>query len=155
RFVILPLFCQQLGISGPRFDADIEGKYHLYLTKNYKIIYYAFHHSNEFNLDLAQKKNYYIPKSDYQKLRKKYFKDRKSAIKMAKKLVLKKIRFEKNMSFIKQNFKGLPKKKDLKKFLNYLEFLEKSNLLKIVGAFKEDQIISLAILFSTDEKISL
>ncbi|KIA83506.1 hypothetical protein OA84_08325 [Kaistella solincola] len=155
KFVIIPLFCQQLGISGPRFDADIEEKFRLYLTKNYKIIYYAFHHSNEFNSDLAKKKNYFIPKSDYQKLRKKYFKGRKSAVKMAKNLVLKEISFEENLPFIQHNFKGLPKKRDLRKFINYLKFLEKSNLLKIVGAFKENQIISLAILISTNEKLSL
>ena len=155
KFVIMPLFCQQLGISGPRRDKQIEEKFRLYLAKNYKIVYYAFHYLNEFNEHLAQKKNYVISPTDYHLLRKKYFKGRKSSVKMAKNLVLAEIPFEENLPFIRQNFKGLPKKRDLKKFISYSRFLENSGLLKTFGAYKENQLISLAILVSTDEKLSL
>ena len=113
KFVIMPLFCQQLGISGPRCDKQIEEKFRLYLTKNYKIIYYAFHCLNEFDDHLAQKKNYVISPTEYHLLRKKYFKGRKSSVKIAKNLVLDEIPFEGNLPYIRQNFKGLPKKKDL------------------------------------------
>ncbi len=155
QFVLMPLFCQQLGVFGSEIDVKIERKFLKFLYKHYRIVYYAFNFQNGFGENLVNRKNYFIDKKPYAFLRKGYFKGRKSTVKVAQYLTYKEVQLDENSEFIKNNFKGLTKKNDLEKFLNYLRFLDEKKSLKLFASFKEEQMTNLAIIISTENRFSL
>jgi hypothetical protein len=157
NFVIMPLFCQQLGVFSDKDDAQINDEFLKYLRKNYKIFLYTFNKSNSFSEDLEKKKNYVIPLSDYVILhRKKYFKGRKSTTKCAQHLIYKEIEVnDEHISFIENNFKGLTKQTDVDKFKKYLNFLYENNSLKLCAAYLEEKLINVAVLVSENHELSL
>ena len=155
KIVIMPLFCQQLGIFGAEKNPDIEQQFLNYFRRNYRILYYAFNYHNAFKTSLVCKKNYFIPNIDYNLLRKRYFKGRKSTVKVAQHLQYKEIRLQDEISFIRTHFKGLQKESDLEKFFEYLAFLEKEKQLKIVGSYLENQLTNAAILVENRDSLAL
>lgn len=106
NFVIMPLFCQQLGIFSEKDDTGINDEFLQFLKKNYTILLYSFNDRNSFSEPLKKKKNYTIPLSDYVILRrKKYFKGRKSTAKCAQHLIYKEIDLNaEHISFIEKKF---------------------------------------------------
>ena len=155
RFVLMPLFCQQLGVFGKSKDKEIEQLFLSFLSGNYRVFSYNFNHHNSFTEDLKLKKNYFIEAMEYSGLRKNYFKGRKSTVKTAQYLNFERVSLKEVVDFITNNYKGLEKKTDMQKFLDYLYFLEKKEILLIFGAFKEKQLISLAILISQNNSFAL
>jgi hypothetical protein len=155
KIVLSPLFCQQLGVFGPVENKIIENDFYHFLLENYKIRYYPFNFQNRVNAITKKKKNYFVSRTDYKILRKYYFKGRKSTVKTAQYLTFKELKLESSVTFCRQNFKGLDKKKDLDKFFNYLIFLEKQKILRVFGAFKESELASVALITDFDEKLSL
>ncbi|KQT35452.1 hypothetical protein ASG22_00015 [Chryseobacterium sp. Leaf405] len=157
RFVIMPLFCQQLGVFSSKDNREINDQFLKALRKNYKIFYYSFNQYNSFSSALEQRKNYKIPISDYDVLRrKKYFKGRKSTAKWAQHLFYKEIELNaEHISFIENNFKGLTKQKDVNKFKEYLSFLNEMNSLKLCAAYLDDKLINIAVLISEETQLSL
>ncbi len=156
-FVIMPLFCQQLGIFSKQDDPGINDRLLKYLRKNYKVLSYSFNHHNIFSEHLEKKKNYTVPVSDYVTLRRtKYFKGRKSTAKCAQHLVYKEIELNAaHISFMKNNFKGLDKQTDADKLIKYLHFLEQASCLKLCGAYLEDKLINIAVLISEYDRFFL
>ncbi|WEK70686.1 MAG: hypothetical protein P0Y62_03815 [Candidatus Chryseobacterium colombiense] len=157
KFVITPLFCQQLGVFSSSDNSEINDQFLKALKKNYKIFYYSFNQHNSFSSSAEKRKNYIIPISDYEILRrKKYFKGRKSTVKCAQHLIYKEIELNtKHISFIENNFKGLTKENDIKKFKDYLNFLDRNNSLKLFAAYLDQQLINIAILVSEKTEFSL
>lgn len=153
--VVMPLFCQQLGIFSRITDAKIEREFCDFLIDHYKILSYAFNHHNLAGENFERKKNYVIEKTEYQLLRKNYFKGRKSTVKTAQYLSSKELQLEAVLDFIKNNFKGLDKKQDSEKFFAYLQFLKTRNELKLYGSFKETALTNVAILINTKDQMSL
>jgi len=157
NFVIMPLFCQQLGVFSSKDNSEINDQFLKALKRNYKIFYYSFNQYNSFSSILEKRKNYKIPISDYEILRrKKYFKGRKSTTKWAQHLYYKEVELNpEHFSFIENNFKGLTKKTDIKKFNDYLNFLNKSNSLKLCAAYLDEVLINIAVLVSEKTEFSL
>lgn len=157
KFVIMPLFCQQLGVFSSSDNTDINDQFLKALKKNYKIFYYSFNQYNSFSSASEKRKNYIIPISDYDILkRKKYFKGRKSTVKCAQHLIYKEIKLNAtHISFIENNFKGLTKENDINKFKDYLNFLDTNNSLKLCAAYLDQQLINIAILVSEKTEFSL
>jgi len=157
NFVHMPLFCQQLGIFSKNDNAEINAKFLNFLNRNYKIFLYSFNDKNAFQKTLEKRKNYIIPISDYATLRrKKYFKGRKSAVKIAQHLIYKEINFDIQLiHFIKSNFKGLTKEGDWLNFKEYLSFLSEEKSLKLCGAFLNETLISLAFLVTDKQQYYL
>lgn len=155
RVVIMPLFCQQLGVFGPEINETIELKFLAFLKENYQILTYHFNFQNLATQGLKPKKNYLIDKTEYSLLRKNYFKGRKSAVKSAQDLYFKEVNRTGLLSFIRAHFRGLDKKSDLEKFFTYLKFLEDRHQLKIFGAYKEDHLTNLALVIATENRYSL
>lgn len=157
NFVIMPLFCQQLGVFSEKDNCEINDNFLQFLKRNYKVFLYSFNHHNSFSENLEKKKNYTIPVSDYILLRrKKYFKGRKSTAKCAQHLIYKEIELnEEHLSFIEKNFKGLKKETDIKKFKDYLYFLNKNNSLKLSAAYLEERLINVAVLVNESTQLSL
>jgi hypothetical protein len=157
NFVIMPLFCQQLGIFSNKDNIEINDQFLKFLRKNYKVFLYTFNQKNSFSENLEKKKNYSIPISDYVILhRKKYFKGRKSTTKCAQHLIYKEIEMNsEHISFIENNFKGLTKQSDIEKFKRYLNFLYENNSLKLCGAYLEEKLINVAVLVSENHELSL
>ena len=155
HIVLMPLFCQQLGVFSKVKNPKKEQQFLEYLQKNYRLFSYAFNHQNTFSPDLVMKKNYVIPQTDYPALRKKYFKGRKSTVKTAQYLTFEEVKRVDVLAFIKNNFKGLDKKSDVTKFFEYIEFLETENSLRIFGSFKEKNLTNLAIIIEEDNRFSL
>ncbi|WP_344827483.1 hypothetical protein [Chryseobacterium ginsenosidimutans] len=157
NFVLMPLFCQQLGIFSNKDNVEINDQFLKFLRKNYKVFLYTFNQKNSFSENLEKKKNYSIPISDYVILhRKKYFKGRKSTTKCAQHLIYKEIEMNsEHIYFIENNFKGLTKQSDIEKFKQYLSFLYKNNSLKLCGAYLEEKLINVAVLVSENHELSL
>lgn len=157
NFVIMPLFCQQLGVFSKKDNPELNARFLEFLKKKYKIFHYSFNHHNIFEEDLDKRKNYIIPVSDYAILRRKrYFKGRKSTVKCAQHLLYEEIDLNaESISFIEDNFKGLYKKTDFEKFRNYIEFLNRNQSLKLCGAYLDDILINLAVLISEPLQNSL
>ncbi|WP_294199156.1 hypothetical protein [uncultured Chryseobacterium sp.] len=156
-FVHMPLFCQQLGIFSKTDDPGINGAFLNFLKKKYKVFLYSFNDRNRFDDDLEKRKNYIIPVSDYAILRrKKYFKGRKSTVKMAQHLLYNEIDLNADsLEFIKNNFKGLAKEAEWQQLKNYLIFLAENNSLKLCGAFSGNILINLALLIADQKQLSL
>ena len=150
RFVLMPLFCQQLGIFGKEKNKETEQQFLVFLLQNYRVFSYYFNHQNTFEEVLKAKKNYVIERTEYQHLRKNYFKGRKSTVKTAQYLNFSEVELPEVSAFIKDNFKGLEKGNDFQKLVSYLDFLEAKKMLVIFGAFKENQLTSLAITICED-----
>ena len=155
KIVVMPLFCQQLGIFGPKKNPEIEEIFLQYFLKNYKVLFYSFNYHNSFKEDFKFKKNYFIPKTEYALLRKNYFKGRKSTVKTAQYLNFKEVELTEVSDFIRKNFKGLEKENDLNKLFEYLHFLNSENKLKLCGSFKEENLTNVAILINDDECFAL
>lgn len=155
RFVVMPLFCQQLGVFGKLQNRRTEQQFLDFLLKKYRIVYYAFNFQNSFEQNLRKKKNYFIETTEYGRLRKNYFKGRKSTVKTAQYLVFKEVMLAESLTFIRTNFKGLDKKKDLEKFFGYLQFLNERKLLKLFGSFKDNHLTNLAIMIDSENRYSL
>lgn len=152
RVVLQPLFCQQLGVFSSKLDREIEQKFLLFLNKNYTIYQYAFNSENDFEDQSSFKSNYIISKTNYQLLRKRYFKGRKSAVKSAKNLYVENLVLnDETLSFIKNYTLGLPKASDFEFFIQYLDFLQSKKYLKLFGAFLENQLLNLAIVVEDDD----
>ncbi len=155
HFVLMPLFCQQLGVFSKTVNREMEQQFLTFLKRNYRVFSYYFNHQNTFNQDLKVKKNYFIECTEYSVLRKNYFKGRKSTVKTAQYLDFKEVGLAETFGFINDNFKGLKKKSDFQKFLGYLKFLETKKMLRIFGAFKDNQLTSLAIMICEGDAFSL
>lgn len=157
NLVVMPLFCQQLGIFSSKDDFEINDQFLNFLKNRYNIFSYSFNHYNSFSRDLNKKKNYTIQISDYILLRrKKYFKGRKSTAKCAQHLTYKEIDFsEGSFSFMQKNFKGLSKDGDVEKYRKYLNFLYTNNSLKLSGAYLDEKLINIAVLIDEKDQLSL
>ncbi|OVE56405.1 hypothetical protein [Chryseobacterium mucoviscidosis] len=157
NLVVMPLFCQQLGVFSSKDDFKINDQFLNFLKKRYNIFSYSFNHYNSFSQDLDKKKNYTIQISDYILLRrKKYFKGRKSTAKCAQHLIYKEIDFsEESFSFMQKNFKGLSKDGDVEKYRKYLNFLYTNNSLKLSGAYLDEKLINIAVLIDEKDQLSL
>jgi hypothetical protein len=157
NLVVMPLFCQQLGVFSSKDDFKINDQFLNFLKNRYNIFSYSFNHYNSFSQDLDKKKNYTIQISDYILLRrKKYFKGRKSTAKCAQHLIYKEIDFsEESFSFMQKNFKGLSKNGDVEKYRKYLNFLYTNNSLKLSGAYLDEKLINIAVLIDEKDQLSL
>ena len=156
KFAVMPLFCQQLGIFSQKENKESNDLFLEYFQKKYTIFQYSFNLHIQFSDGLDTKRNYIIPVSNYDLLRKTYFKGRKSTVKSAQHLSYKEITFDQCIvAFIELNSKGLSKSKDLLKFKKYIEALDQMSVLKLCGAFLEDQLISLAVLICDNKELSL
>ncbi|WP_223608095.1 hypothetical protein [Chryseobacterium sp. OSA05B] len=156
NFVHMPLFCQQLGIFSKFDDPKINDLFLRFLKKKYAVFLYLFNQGNTFSTKLEKKKNYIIPISDYAILKRiKYFKGRKSTIKVSQHLTYREIEFDEDtMLFLKNNFKGLAKETDWIKLKIYIAFLSENKLLKLCGAFFNDSLVNLAVLVKDKDQFS-
>jgi len=157
NLVVMPLFCQQLGVFSKEDDPIVNDRFLNVLKKKYTVFSYAFNHRNSFSENLVKRKNYIVPVSDYTVLRrKKYFKGRKSTAKCAQHLIYKEIQFdEAHFFFMQKNFKGLSKEADVEKYKNYLNFLSENNSLKLAGAYLGERLINITVLIDEADQLSL
>lgn len=157
NFILMPLFCQQLGIFSKDDNCEINDQFLKVLQKKSNVFLYSFNQNNNFGEKLEKKKNYIIPISDYVILRRtKYFKGRKSTAKCAQHLFYNEIDLSAEIiSFIENNYKGIPKRSDYEKFIKYLEFLNVNGFLKLCGAYLDEKLINLAVIISEENQLSL
>ncbi|KQT18212.1 hypothetical protein ASG31_05645 [Chryseobacterium sp. Leaf404] len=147
KLVSMPLFCQQLGVFSKTDNPKTNDVFLNFLKKKFTVFLYSFNDKNQFSTQLQTRKNYKIPVSDYAFLRKKkYFKGRKSTVKVAQYLNFKECELNDETSeFIRRNYKGLLTK-DFSKFEKYIFFLNQNKHIRLFGALKENELINLAII---------
>lgn len=156
KIVIMPLFCQQLGVFGKE-NREINQLFLNFFQQNYNILHYAFNFRNEFEKQLVTRKNFVIPVQEYAFLRrKKYFKGRKSTVKTAQYLEFREVFINNEiLEFIRNNFKGLEKQSDLEFFTKYLLFLEQSGQLRMFGSYFQNQLTNITVLTDDSQSYSL
>ena len=153
EFVTMPLFSQQLGVFGKEDDVKINELF-LNELKLFRILSYAFNQHNRFQSEIQTKKNYIIPRQNFEEVRKTYSKGRKSVLKKTENLILKTISLnEEAEKFILQHFKGLKNNAEINDFLRFLKFYE--DQLIFLGATFSGKLISLAIITETEDSFGL
>lgn len=155
KFVSMPLFLQQLGVLGKDDDSEINQLFIDELLKSYAVQTYNFNDKNTLDGDITTRKNYIIPKQDYDELSRKGFsKGRKSVIKNISGLrVLTKDVGDETYQFIRTHFKGLNKQTEIQSFI---EFLQKfSARLQFRHVYNNNILVSLAILTETEHSLGL
>lgn len=156
NFVHMPLFCQQLGVFSKEDNSDLNEKFLQYLREKFLVFLYNFNDNNKFKTILESRKNYKVPTTEYAFLRrKKYFKGRKSTVKMAQYLEFSELQLStETLHFIKNNYKGLSEN-DYAKLEDYISFLNEKKAVKFFGAYKETQIINLAVVIEEKNELHL
>lgn len=156
NFVHMPLFCQQLGVFSKEDNSDLNEKFLQYLRGKFLVFLYNFNDKNKFKTIIESRKNYKVPITEYAFLRrKKYFKGRKSTVKMAQYLEFSELQLStETLHFIKNNYKGLSES-DYAKLEDYISFLNEKKAVKFFGAYKETQIINLAVVIEEINELHL
>lgn len=153
-FVLMPLFVQQLGIFSEKDDSEVNTQFLHFLKHNYNVYTYNFNAGNVFTGTFPDKKNYRISQTTYEDNYRKYFKGRKSAVKSAADLTFGELDLTEDVeTFLRINFRGLEKRKDLLGFFRYLHFLRNWGSLKVFGVFENGRVRSVACI-TWDQKTS-
>ncbi len=156
NIVIMPLFCQQLGIFSTVDDPAINQHFYQFLNGKYRVFNYSFNENNRFETKIRLKKNYIIDRSEYKALRKSYFKGRKSTVKTAQNHSFLELDYDDSIrEYISKFRKGLDKEGDYRLFLNYLQFLNNKKMLLLCGSFLEEELTSLAVVVETENELFL
>ncbi len=156
KFIVSPIFCQQLGIFGPQDNPEINGQLLNHTLKNFNTYQYSFNSHNTFKKQLDFRKNYYISAGPYEAQRRKYSKGRKSSVKAAGHLKFSQVEFcTDTQNFLRKFHKGLDKQSDLDTMLRFIAFLEKRNMLKLYGAYLDEQLLTIAALIDDGTSVYL
>lgn len=157
KIVVMPIFCQQLGVFSSKDEVALNEKFLDYLYQNYNVLTYSFNASNSFKSNLLVHENYIIPCSDYKDVFKKYSTSRKRNIKKAGKSNL---HFslvcpqEACREFFMNYVKGIPPHKR-EKYWKYISHLIEIQLFIPIGGYVEGQLQSLAICLKTSRELKL
>src|SRR5690606_38596929 len=93
KFVVCPIFCQQLGVFGPQDKPEINAQFLNHTLNNFNTYLYSFNSHNTFKKELELKKNYFISAGPYELQRRRYSKGRKSSVKAAAHLTFRQMEF--------------------------------------------------------------
>lgn len=125
-FVLMPKFCQQLGVFSEKDDPKINQKFYNFLDQNFLVAIYAFNGDNQFLKQVQKKTSYLIQKNDYSTVKKNYSSHRRRNVRIIGDLVgninVRKYWKEIDRSFFIKNIKGTSKGADN---LHYLQIFEK------------------------------
>lgn len=125
-FVLMPKFCQQLGVFSEKDDPKINQKFYNFLDQNFLVAIYAFNGDNQFLKQVQKKTSYLIQKNDYSTVKKNYSSHRRRNVRIIGDLVgnikVRKDWQEIDRSFFIKNIKGTSKDADN---LHYLQIFEK------------------------------
>ena len=156
NIVLMPLFCQQLGIFSAVDDPAINQHFYQFLNGKYRVFNYSFNENNRFETEIRLKKNYIIDRTEYKALRKSYFKGRKSTVKTAQNHSFLELDYDDSIrEYISKFRKGLDKGGDYRVFLDYLQFLNNKKMLLLCGSFLEEELTSLAVVVETENELFL
>lgn len=156
NIVLMPLFCQQLGIFSKVDDPAINQLFYQFLNGKYRVFNYSFNENNRFETEIRLKKNYIIDRTEYKALRKSYFKGRKSTVKTAQNHSFLELDYDDSIrEYISKFRKGLDKGGDYRVFLDYLQFLNNKKMLLLCGSFLEEELTSLAVVVETENELFL
>lgn len=125
-FVLMPKFCQQLGVFSEKDDPKINQKFYDFLDQNFLVAIYAFNGDNQFLQQVQKKTSYLIQKNYYSTVKKNYSSHRRRNVRIIGDLVgnikVRKDWQEIDRSFFIKNIKGTSKDADN---LHYLQIFEK------------------------------
>ena len=125
-FVLMPKFCQQLGVFSEKDDSKINQKFYDFLDQNFLVAIYAFNGDNQFLQQVQKKTSYLIQKNYYSTVKKNYSSHRRRNVRIIGDLVgnikVRKDWQEIDRSFFIKNIKGTSKDADN---LHYLQIFEK------------------------------
>ncbi len=156
KFIVCPIFCQQLGVFGPLDKPEINAQFLNHTLNNFNTYLYSFNSHNTFNRGLELRKNYFIGAEHYELQRRKYSKGRKSSVKAAVHLTFSQMDFSEDVfNFVRKFHKGLDKESDLETMLRFIVFLEDKNMLKLYGAYLDGQLLTVAALIDDGTTLHL
>ncbi|QQV04220.1 MULTISPECIES: hypothetical protein [Chryseobacterium] len=154
KIVHNPMLCQQLGVFSKTDDVEINEAFLHFLEQNYLIRIYTFNEYNQFKTSLKTRKNFLITPDDYEKVYSRYSPKRKRKLRLDQEVInhseLRKVNFEKAESFIRQNFLGASKEKDVDSFLNIFKKMADENCIEITAFYFHGKIINAIITYIDD-----
>ncbi|SIS79660.1 hypothetical protein SAMN05421796_103265 [Chryseobacterium piscicola] len=154
KIVLNPMLCQQLGIFSKEDNVEINNHFLKFLEKKYLIKFYTFNEFNHFSSSLKCKKNFLIPVNNYEDVYSKYSPKRKRKLRLEKEIAnhceIKKISFIQAEAFIKDNFLGASKEKDIDLFISIFKKMFEEGCLSFSAFYLHNKIINIIAIYFDD-----
>ncbi|MBS1548933.1 MAG: hypothetical protein JSS94_03580 [Bacteroidetes bacterium] len=160
KWVVHPKLCQQLGVFSTQDDQKLNQAFLDFLNKNYRVLYYGFNEFNQFEQPLSRRKNYIIPKQNYQDAFKQYSPKRKRKLRLDEEVAQ---NSEKRSvqdvalieDFIRKNSKGAHHPKDVEEFISiYISLFQKKKLI-FYGFFYHEKLVNLLAIHLSEDSVAL
>lgn len=157
KVVLTPMSIQQLGVFSKEDDLEINHRFHDFLLKYYRVYVYPFNTVNQLNRNLIERKNYILCQQDYETARMNYSVHRRRNVRLHDKrnkdLIFSQ-EFDLNFfkSFIFEHIIGCETEKIKQKLFDILMKMNEKGFLKIYQITKENKILSLALVVSSQRE---
>lgn len=159
KIVHNPMLCQQLGIFSKEDKVEMNEAFMKFLEKNYLIRLYCFNEFNQFKTPLKSKKNFLIFPGNYQTVYSKYSPKRKRKLRLdedvAKNSEIREISFSHAENFIRNNFLGADKEKDIASFILIFKKMYEAGCLNFSAFYLEKRIINIIVTYFDGFTVSL
>lgn len=159
KFVHNPMLCQQLGIFSAQDSVVINDYFIKYLHENYLVKVYNFNDTNKFSLELKLRKNFIIYPDQYENVYAKYSPKRKRKLRMdedkTQEIYIKEISNTEAQHFVRNNFLGANKKKDISAFIKIYNQMYSVNLIKFSAFYYKRTITNIIVTYQDHKTIAL
>lgn len=154
KLCVMPKLNQQLGVFSKQDNDNVNDLFLSFLQKEYAIWYYAFNDVNHFSKPLKSRKNFLIPKGDYELIRQKYSPKRKRKLRLDPDVLQDSQRtlvtdFNQIETFMRVNYAGV-EGKDLDGFIKIFKTFLEDGYLKVYGFRYQEQWINMIALYEDD-----
>lgn len=161
EWVDRPRLCQQLGVFSKEDSKELNDTFLDFLLKNFKVKNYSFNATNQFSNEYKSRKNYYIPKQNYEAVFSKYSPKRKRKLRWDEhfkdNLEIKTFSdlFSESEDFILKNMKGSINENETKKYLELLRSFAKDKKMFFKGFFLKEKLINLLAIYEDAKCLAL
>ncbi|WP_124642116.1 hypothetical protein [Amniculibacterium aquaticum] len=156
KLIVNPRLCQQLGVFSKKDDLKVNDEFLEYLDKNYWVWNYNFNEYNKFSKTLKSKRNYIIPKNDYDLVYQKYSPKRKRKIRQDEEIKqhseIKNIENKTEaLLFIQETAIGASDSNDTKLYVKLFSDFHDAGCLTFYGFYHHQKLINLIAIYENHD----
>lgn len=159
KFVHNPMLCQQLGIFSSIDSTTINDLFLNFLMDNYLVKVYNFNDINKFSVDLKLRKNYIIFSDAYENVFARYSPKRKRKLRLDEEksveINIRDISSAEAKDFVKKNFLGANKPKDIDLFMKIFDKMYELNLIKFSAFYFKNLITNIIVTYQDEKTVVL